>query len=339
MNSISSDSRFKKNRLPRLLHRVARAIQLYQGGAGLSKAWFLSGFGLPPLSILDVINTGIRLKDAPSANLTDPQHHFVLAGLDFIRQLKNWESCSKFSWPESGVLAVEFKGIRMHCLTTEELFFIVEIFVEGIYNIVGADETVIIDVGANVGTASLYFAALPQVEKVYAYEIFPQTALLAQANLNRNPDLAAKIQLTALGLASHHGEYELDYDPKVKGHAGLFGILGTASDGRKDQKQSVEVIDVVEAITLARSEHPRSRLIVKLDCEGAEYSILERLKDSGAIHGIDGFVMEWHKKGAAPLKEILFNEGFGTYSSNSPLGTHGMVYAFRWDTSYSSKQI
>lgn len=317
------------HKLPRMLHRVARAIQLRQSGARLSKAWFLSGFGLPPTGILALANPGVRLADAPSIDMADPQNHFILAGLDFIQRLKIWDPDIKFSSVESGILAIEFKGIKMHCRTTEELFFIVEIFVEGIYDMVGTDQAVIIDVGANVGTASLYFAALAQVEKVYAYEIFPQTALLAQANLERNPDLASKIQLKALGLASHHGEYVLDYDPKTKGHAGLFGILGNSIDNRVSQRQSVEVVDASEAIAIARSEHPRSQLILKLDCEGAEYSILERLQETGSIHEINGVVIEWHQKGAAPLKQILLKTGFGVFSTDSPLGTHGMVYAFR----------
>lgn len=320
----------KNNRLPRLLHRAARVAQLHQGGATLSKAWFLSGFGLPPLRMLDLTTTAVRLVDAPAADLTDPQHHFILAGLDFIHRLKTWDPGIMFSWVEPGVLAVEFKGIRMHCRTTEELYFIVEIFIEGIYDMVGTSQAVIIDVGANVGTAALYFAALPQVVKIHAYEIFPQTAQLARENLEQNPHLACKIQLTALGLASHRGVHELDYNPIVKGHAGLFGILGNSSERLEYSKQTVEVIDAAEAIAIARSEHPRHRLIVKLDCEGAEYSILERLRNSGSIRDIDAFVIEWHQKGAGLLKEILYNEGYGVFSSDSPAGTHGMVYAFRW---------
>lgn len=60
----------------------------------------------------------------------------------------------------------------------------------------------VLDMGANRGYASLYFAMQKWCKKVFAFELFPQTAQQAQENLALNPTLESKITLHKYGLGS-----------------------------------------------------------------------------------------------------------------------------------------
>lgn len=61
---------------------------------------------------------------------------------------------------------------------------------------------IVLDFGANRGYASLYFATQTWCEKIYAFELFPQTFTQACENIALNPALAPKITLFNYGLGN-----------------------------------------------------------------------------------------------------------------------------------------
>ena len=73
------------------------------------------------------------------------------------------------------------------------------------------------------------------------------------------------------------------------------------------------------------------KIIVKIDCEGSEYEILERLNDTGLLPRYDVIIIEWHYKGDALLRKILNDNNFKVLvrEKHVPDSDSGMLYAFK----------
>jgi hypothetical protein len=80
------------------------------------------------------------------------------------------------------------------------------------------------------------------------------------------------------------------------------------------------------------SKHPSEELFLKLDCEGAEYEILQKLHESGLLPKIKVVIIEWHFKGYESLEKLLGANGFTSVVFPRPTPTisdMGMIYAFK----------
>ena len=59
---------------------------------------------------------------------------------------------------------------------------------------------------------------------------------------------------------------------------------------------------------------------MKMDCEGAEYKIVERLRDCNLLYELSFLMVEWHNtvEGAdsSDLTRILMENGFGVVERN-----------------------
>ncbi len=77
---------------------------------------------------------------------------------------------------------------------------------------------------------------------------------------------------------------------------------------------TVQIRDIREAVQEIFSNHPSEELFLKLDCEGAEYEILEKLDESGLLPKIKVIIIEWHFKGYEPLEKLLTANGFARRS-------------------------
>ena len=65
---------------------------------------------------------------------------------------------------------------RVRLTTAEQVNMAQEVFVDGCYDFRLAGTWTVLDIGANIGLASLFFAAQPWVESVLAFEPFAPTA-------------------------------------------------------------------------------------------------------------------------------------------------------------------
>jgi len=217
--------------------------------------------------------------------------------------------------------------------TAEELFLLHEIIVGGMYNVVsGGQGCVVLDIGMNVGFASLYFAAQPWVEAVLSYEPVPETYARALHNFERNPALAAKITPHNFGLSNAAGKLTFDY---CRQWAAAVGVSGLNPEFRRTHgiaesdisRVSVDVQDVCTVINDVRAGYPRTEVIVKIDCEGAEYAIIAALRCAGLLRQVDAFLVEWHQHGPRELEEALIGAGFFVVSLMPHARVTGMLYA------------
>jgi FkbM family methyltransferase len=291
-------------------------------------SWALAKYGKLPLELLEFSSGGIHLRGFGAVDLSTPEHRFVLQGLGLLRQLG--EAGFKTDEIGGGGLRLKRDGIVLLLRTWEEIFIAHEIFFNLEYDFQLGERTRVVDVGGNTGIASIYFASRPDVGEVVAYELFPDTALRFKETLALNPGLAGRIELREVGLAAEAAELELDYCPDVKGSVGLFGVGEHARDGRnamRVEKRKVTVRGAAAAFESLLAAEPALPLVAKIDCEGAEYQIIDALAEAGLLEKVDAFLIEWHGRGDAPIREKLLAAGHAVWPRAHPGANHGMIYS------------
>jgi len=232
---------------------------------------------------------------------------------------------------EAGEIGVEVDGARMILRTWEELFILGEIFLEKIYALDYDRDVVVLDIGMNVGFASLYYAARENVHAVFGYEPFRKTYEGALHNFSLNPELSKKIRPFNTGAGASDTTRTLDYCHDWK------GMISTTDGGDHagfppgpSTRETVEIRNIVDIVDSARSETDDCEIIAKIDCEGAEYEILEVLDAAGRLSLFRAMIIEWHDKGPGVLVRTLEKNGFRISArSLTKSGTSGMIYAAR----------
>jgi len=196
--------------------------------------------------------------------------------------------------------------------------------------------TVVWDIGANIGVASLIFARHASVTHVYAFEPMPHTFECAQRTLAANPDLAPKITIENLGIGGSDCDLEVSYTEKAKCAIGLSKIPPrlVARYGIQPKDMKLITIHIADADRILRSiqeRHPGAPILLKLDAEGAEYGIMERLTQTGGLHAIAATSIEWHDDPGEPyIKSRLLNAGFHTAEKVlEPDNSIGIIDAWR----------
>jgi FkbM family methyltransferase len=206
------------------------------------------------------------------------------------------------------------RGITIEVGTWGDVDVVHEMLVRELYHFDIGRRCVVWDVGMNVGMASLFFAAMPDVLAVHGYELFRPTWEQAKENFSLNPSLAGKITSHAFGLGASSAELELPYHEEMKGVVGLDGPLMHIC-GLDLRTEKVRVIPAVTALDDVRRDHAGLPVVLKMDCEGAEGDILESLGEAGRLEELSLVLLEWHGTPIRLRLEKLFAaHGFITAS-------------------------
>ncbi|MDR3291085.1 MAG: FkbM family methyltransferase [Methanobrevibacter sp.] len=186
------------------------------------------------------------------------------------------------------------KFIKMHGF----LFF--ESFVYESYKVSQGNGELIIDVGANIGDSTLYFAN--KGYRVLAFEPIKETFEKAKLNIDLNEDLKDKINIVNKGIAYKNGEVKI-YFSKDKFNE-YSGLSSTYREGK-----NYELFEVISVESMLK-EYEVSPYILKMDCEGCEVDII--LKSDLTMFKEIYFEYHPFKKGmeVEPLIEKLKNDGF-----------------------------
>jgi FkbM family methyltransferase len=213
----------------------------------------------------------------------------------------------------------------------DNLKVVEEIFMDRLYDLEIPGEYIVLDVGMNVAAASLYFATMSNVKKVYGYEPFPATFALAKENIGINPSLASKMEVFNYGLGRQNET--LNVPAPVAGALGgstTASFIEHAPKSTAGQMLQVEIRDIASTIHGVVQHHSGMKIILKLDCEGAEYDIMERLQETDLVKMVDIYMIEYHFRGKKPLQTILSGSGFVILApGDDVLNDYGMLYAVK----------
>jgi FkbM family methyltransferase len=224
---------------------------------------------------------------------------------------------------------VEVEGLVFKVASLSNMAVLYEIFIEKIYAIDAPHSNlVVIDIGMNVGVASLYFAMQPYVKKVYGYEPFPATFEEASLNVAANPKFANKLKLMNEGVSNIN---EIRAIPLFES-----GLLSASTIEQKNeygkkigQVIEVKLVTIKEVFELVLAENPNAKILLKLDCEGEEYAIFDMLKETTYLNNVVVAIVEWHEKGYSAIEKVLIDNEFKLKHEHHVSENSGMIYALK----------
>ncbi len=203
-----------------------------------------------------------------------------------------------------------------------------EIFSKNVYDFQTDKNCIVIDVGMNIGLSVLYFAERRNVMRVYGYEPYKRTYNIAQRNIQFNKELITeKIVVKNAGLGKENRIIRVSYDSDWLTR---FSVIDNEDIGGKEE---VEIRDAGKEISLIIDKSEKDfgcnkKIVLKMDCEGSEYDIFQRLYETDTIDNIDIIMMEYHRGNTSMLKKILFEHGFVYFDFAKSFGL-GMLYAVK----------
>lgn len=199
------------------------------------------------------------------------------------------------------------------------------IFFDHVYNWGGAEDSIVIDIGANIGLSSLFFAARKNVTKVIGYEPLRSTYQKALHNINLNKtEIKDKINIYNLALGNANDEKIVNCTPQNA--RTVFSICTDQCDFNKNVEK-IYVRKASEILTPIFQEYHDKKIVVKMDCEGSEYAIFESMMQADIVRDVDIFMIEFHLQDKGIIEDCLIKNGF-RYIKTNTADYIGFVYAF-----------
>jgi len=186
----------------------------------------------------------------------------------------------------------EFKTIKFE--NWEDNGDFIGVFLEEEYKTLSFKNKIVIDVGANIGDSSLYFA-LKGAKHVIALEPFFENYNALKRNIEIN-NLEKKITPIHAGCGSSTKNVKTTF-ADTKG-------IGLDIKEFTHGKDEIKIIGLDEFV----NRYPHERIVLKLDCEGCEYDVIINSNEE-TLQKIDEIILEYHN-GYKKLKDKLTNLKF-----------------------------
>jgi FkbM family methyltransferase len=184
-------------------------------------------------------------------------------------------------------------------------FLVREIFYKGGYVFeAGTDSPVILDCGANIGLATVFFKRLYPNARISSFEADPVTADILRKNVEQNH--LQDVSVYNVMLSNTEGEH-----PFYTVGEGVDNLKMSAHPDRTTNHRKI----IVKAGRLS-TYFDRPVDLLKLDVEGSEMDVLTDLRNSGKISLVRRMVIEYHHKIGgqasclAKFLSLLEEEGF-----------------------------
>lgn len=206
-----------------------------------------------------------------------------------ISKLENWREALSAEWHRTPLHRVILRsGIVLNGPETIELAFLFqETWWRQIYSPpgyeIGKGETVI-DIGANIGVFSTYAATRAPGVQVYSYEPFPENVKFLRQNVTASGLTNVRIHQQAVSAETGVRHLQVDSNDWIM-HS-LFGEPNEAEPGL-----TVDCISFDEVLNSNGIEYCD---LLKVDCEGSEYEILQRCAPE-TLRRVRRIVGEYHE--------------------------------------------
>ena len=197
-----------------------------------------------------------------------------------------------------------------------------EIFVTKIYDKFFKVEEgdVVVDIGGNLGLFS-YYSLCKGAKQVYCFEPSPQCYNCIVENFNF---INLIVEEAAVG--SKDGNVIFNINPESSINSSMF-----ASDKNSQTItcKSINLNNYIKTNNIEKIDY------LKIDCEGAEYEIIESLDEQYLINNVSKICLEYHLNKNGEINTILnklkkcgftINFEFGNYQINDELG---IIYAYK----------
>ena len=278
----------------------------------------ISNIGKKEKAIQDLVN---------SFGVKNDTYNLIYNSASYLFEIKKHFPELVLEGHKEGVLA-SFNGLQIYVESSEEFFIIKEVFIEKDYNLLSNENFVVFDIGMNIGISSLFFALQKNVTQIYSFEPVVPTYNQAVYNRNLNPSCAAKIAAFNFGLGGATRVEKVLYNAQAKGNCGIRLDASLVLDKNNAAEIEIQIKNIGEILPDLLAKHANQKKVLKIDCEGAEYEILEKLSQLNLLADVDVLLIEWHDKGAKILEDLLIANDFKVISRYLTSIT-GMIYAFK----------
>lgn len=205
------------------------------------------------------------------------------------------------------------------------------------YKLNNSKKDVVIDIGMNIGDSAIYYLNKSDTKKVYGFEPFEQTYLLAEENLERNHFKKEQYEIFQYGLSDHDERKKIFYHPEISimlSTNNKYSMLEREEYERTHgceleyKETEIEVRRASDMIGRIMEEHSDDNIVLKIDCEGEEYAILSDLDAEGLLNKVKYITVEWHYGEKEKIEEHLDRNGF-SYCGRKIRENLGQIYAWR----------
>lgn len=178
---------------------------------------------------------------------------------------------------------------------------------------------IVLDIGANVGTFSLY---CNNAEKVYAFEPVPDNIQLLKYNIAQNPP--SNIEIVEKAVSSKNGFQNIYVSKKAYGSHTLIENFQVDETTKALSIQTILLSDFIKEKKIKKIN------FLKMDCEGSEFEILYSLPKED-FKKIERISMEAHlfnkEVSLSELANYLRQNGYLVKVNDT--GIYSTVYAIR----------
>lgn len=252
---------------------------------------------------------------------------FLRRNTRMIRLLRNWRRAVTSKWSKRPLDYLEFRnGSRIYSPGTLDLAFLFnEIWVDRVYSPAGydiSDGDRVVDIGANIGTFAIYAATSATNVHVCCCEPYPDCVHWLRKNIEASG--LSNIEVVPKAVAGRSELRMLQIEPTNW----IVNRLASGEDAHNGIPiECVSLDDVFEQNQIEKCD------LLKLDCEGSEYEILQQCRPE-TLNRVRRIVGEYHKSCSAgqtgeSLQRLLEIRGFVVDRHESFPAGSGMFYANR----------
>jgi FkbM family methyltransferase len=238
--------------------------------------------------------------------LNEPDTHLVTAlclicALARLEWHATWERRSP-----SGTVRFRFLDYDVESFSyTTLLMLFRDIFIARVYDLtLSAEEPIIVDGGANIGMATLYFNLHYPLSRIWAFEPDPRVFELLQRTVSRNN--LTNVTIVNAALADCDATIPFYYDEDAPDL-----LIMSVHEHRLPESRLM-----VPCLKLSTALPPGALDLLKLDIEGAEGMVMEELASSGKLKDVRRLLIEYHHNiGSVPSRlgdflSLLDRDGF-----------------------------